>query len=307
MTKFKFSIILGAVLVMLSGCADEDLAPILTFDSAGKGAYPRLIEEGNTLINLLEDASASTYTYTVEFIDLQQGELVAEYVLEMTYEDNNPGNGDASNGPIVFRTFTQSDFTTNENGYRQVSVTIPASEAISAAGTSFDQLMAGDNFEFDGRVVLEDGSQFGAENSSSTVRGAAFRGHFDFTMPANCPSDLTGTYDVMTTDIWCGGDPVTTTVDIEALGGGSYEFSDWAFGAYGPCYGGGSASGDLNFQEVCTVVSFTGFTDSFGDTWTYDSSIDGNEWTIAWENTYGEAGTSVIMYPGGADWPITLE
>lgn len=307
MNKFKFSIILGAVLVMLSGCKDEDLAPIITFDSAGKGAYPRLVEEGNTLINLLLDANASTYEYTVELVDLQQGGLVAEYILEMTYEDNNPGNGDASAGPVVFRSFGQSDFTTNENGFQQLTVTIPASEAISAAGTTFDALEAGDDFIFEGTVILEDGSQFGAENSSSTVRGAAFRGHFDFVMPAACPSDLTGTYDVTTTDIWCGADPVTTAVDIVALGGGSYEFSDWAFGAYGPCYGGGTAGGDLNFIDVCTEVSFTGFTDSFGDTWTYDSNIDGSEWTITWENTYGEAGSSVITYTGGANWPITLE
>lgn len=301
----KISIILGAFLLMVTSCADEDLQPIVTFDQTTIGGYPRLVESGNTLINLF-DVDGSQFDYTVEFVDLEDGELVAEYVLELTYEDNNPDNGDASAGPIEFRRFSQSDFTTNENGYREISVSISASDLLTAVGTTADALEPGDEFDFDGRVIMTDGAEYGDENSGPPITGA-LRGYFDFTMPANCPSDLTGTYEVTTTDIWCGADPVTTDVEIVALGGGSYEFDDWAFGAYGPCYGGGSAGGDLNFQEVCAVVSFTGFTDSFEDTWTYDSSIDGDEWTIAWENTYGESGTSVIKYPGGADWPITLE
>lgn len=290
---------------MLSGCADEDLAPIVTFDQATTGAYPRLLESGSTLINLF-DVAGSQFDYTVEFVDAEQGNLVAEYVLEVTYVDANPSNGDASTGPLEYARFTQDDFTTNEGGFREISVSIPATELVSLVGTTADDLLAGDEFNFVTRLILTDGREFADVNSAPQITGSAFRGLFDFTMPCNCPSDLTGTYDVETTDIWCGGDPVTTTVDIVALGGGSYEFSDWSFGAYGPCYGGGSAGGDLNFAEVCAEVSFTGFTDSFGDTWTYTSSIDGDSWTIAWENTYGEAATSVVKYPGGADWPITL-
>lgn len=290
---------------MFSGCEDEDLAPIVTFDQATTGAYPRLVESGNTLINLF-DVDGSQFNYTVEFVDAQQGNLVAEYVLEVTYVDNNPGNGDASAGPLEYKRFTQSDFTTNENGFQAIDVSVPATELVNLVGTTADALMAGDEFQVTGRVILTDGREFADVNSSPQITGSAFRGLFDYTLPCNCPSDLTGTYDVETTNIWCDGSSTTTTVDIEALGGGTYQFSDWSFGAYGVCYGGGSASGDLTFAEVCAEVSFTGFTDSFGDTWTYTSSIDGDEWTIQWENTYGEFATSVVKYPGGADWPFTL-
>ena len=71
------------------------------------------------------------------------------------------------------------------------------------------------------------------------------------------------------------------------------------------CYEGGNATGgDLAFTDVCAVGSFTGFTDSFGDTWTFTSSVDGTEWTIEWVNTYGESATSVLTNPNG--WPFTL-
>ena len=301
----KLTVVLGAALMLMVSCADEDLKPIITFDDATKGAYVRLVDETDKLINLF-DIPGSAYTYSVEFIDLENGALVSEYVVDLVYVDNDPDNGDNSTGPIEFRRFSQADFETNDAGLRSLSnITITGPDAIAAAGTTSDLVSPGDQFQFRGRVTTPDGT-WGAANSSATVNGAAFRGHFDFTMPAGCPSDLTGSFDFETSDIWCDGSSATGSVDIEDLGAGVYQFSDWAFGAYGPCYGGGTAGGDLTFTEVCAEVSFTGFTDSFGDTWTYTSSIDetGTRWTITWDNTYGESATSVIINPAG--WPFTL-
>jgi len=304
MNKLKIFILSGVLGCLLFSCADENLSPIITFDKAEKGAYIRLIQSGNSLVNLF-DIPGSSFTYSVEFVDSEDGDLVAEYNLDLTYQ----GADGSTVGPVRYKSFTPSDFTTTEAGLKGLeNIVIPATEAISALGLSNDDIQPGDNFAFDGSIVLTTGAVFGAENSSATVRGAAFRGYFDFGLPAGCPSDLTGTYSYSTTDIVCpgfewDGTPATGTVDILAQGGGVYKFSDWAFGAY-VCYGGGTAGGDLTFIDVCEEVSFTGFTDSFGDTWTFDSSIDGEEWTIKWENTYGEAATAVITFPGGV--PFTL-
>ena len=304
----KISIVLGAAMMLMVSCADDELQPIITFDQATKGAYVRLIEESDKLINLF-DVPGSSYTYSVEFVDLEQGDLVSEYVIDLVYEDNNSSNGDNSTGPIEFRRFSQADFETNANGLRGLSnITITGPEAVAAAGTTSDDVLAGDNFVFKGRITTPQGT-WGADNSSSTVNGAAFRGHFDFTLPAGCPSDLTGTFDVETSNIWCDGAPasVSTTVTIEATGGGSYTFSDWSFGAYDPCYGAPAASwGSLAFQDVCAEVSFTGVTDNYGDTWTFVSEIDdtGTRWTINWSNTFNESGSAVIINPNG--WSFTL-
>lgn len=306
MNKFKILSLVGGFMLILSGCKDESLAPVLTFEQTEQGGFPRLIEETNKLINLF-DISGSNYSYTVEFVDLQQGDLVTEYRLEMTYSDANPSNGDNSVGPIVYASYGPSDFTKNADGYQSITVNLPAADVIAAANTTADQLKAGDAFQFKGFVTLADGNTYGAANSSSSVRGAAFRGHFDFLLPAACPSDLAGSYEYTSTNYWCGGPETSGSVSIQALGGGKYQFNDWSFGTYGVCYGGGGGSGDLNFTDVCAEVAFTGFTDIYGDTWTYDSEINGNEWTITWENTYGEFGTAVIKYTGGADWPFTLK
>ncbi|MEM1122239.1 MAG: hypothetical protein AAGJ18_17470, partial [Bacteroidota bacterium] len=296
----------GAVLMLATSCKDEDLAPIATFDAAQKGAYVRWTEQGSTLVNLL-DVNGSAFTYSIEFVDLEQGNLVSEYRLQLIYEDNNPENGDNSAGPLEFRSWSASEFETTATGFKGLSnITITGPEAIAAAGTTADQVLAGDNFRFVGSVTTTEGTTHNFSNSSSTVNGAAFRGFFNFTMPAACPSDLTGSFAYSSADSWCGQGAVPDgTVDIVAQGGGVYTFSDFSFGAYGPCYGSTADQPALTFTEVCTEVSFTGFVDSFGDTWTFDSDIDGAVWRIAWENTYGESGETFITNPSGS-WPFTL-
>ncbi|MEM9720869.1 MAG: hypothetical protein AAGA10_16520 [Bacteroidota bacterium] len=301
----KLFIVLGAALMLTVSCADEDLQPIITFDQATKGAYVRLNEESSRLVNLFDPAGYS-YSYTVEFVDLNQGELVSEYVIDLVFEDNNSDNGDNSTSAIEFRRFSQADFETNTNGFRGLSnIVITGPEMFSAIGITADDVLSGDEFKFQGRVTTPDGT-WGASNSSSTVNGPAFRGHFDYTLTAGCPSDLTGTYSYSSTSSWCGGPDATGEVTFSKNGDIEYNISDWSFGLYSGCYNATSVadSEGLKFKDVCNQVSFSGTVDSFGDTWTFASSVDGTEWTISWSNTYGESGQTVVVNPAG--WSFTI-
>jgi hypothetical protein len=303
--KFNRLSIIVLTVLLAFGCADEDLRPILTFESADKGAYIKRVSESAKLVNVLNESTinASAYTYSVEFVDVQQGKLVSEYRLDLIYRPVAGPNVTVTG----FRTYAQSDFTDSPNGLRSLSdISITAPQILTALNKVAGDLSAGDQFTFKGYITLEDGSVFGFDNSSAAVRSSAFQSHFDFTIPAACPSDLAGTFAYESTAFWCGGTG-TGNVDIVARGGGVYRFSDWSFGGYAACYGGGTANATtLTFTDVCTDVSITGFVDQFGDTWTYVSTIVGNDWTIEWSNTYGETGTAIIHYTGGADWPITL-
>tara|TARA_Y100000385_G_scaffold291192_1_gene367763 strand:- start:1889 stop:2815 length:927 start_codon:yes stop_codon:yes gene_type:complete len=300
--------VMFAILLVVSSCEDENRLPLVVLDTVEKGAYPRLIDQTDKLINLF-DIAGSSYTYNIEFVDEEGGALVSQYVLDLVYDDNDPSNGDNSSGPNEYLVIPSSAFSQGANGFLQApTISISGSDALAAAGVSADQVTAGDNFNFVGRVELTDGRTFSQSNSSATVVGPAFQGHFNFTMPASCPSDLTGTYDYTTTNMWCDASAsISGTVDVEALGGGVYNLSDWALGSYVTCYGGGTAGGSMSFTDVCLEVTVNSGVDGFGDTWTFESSVSGNEWTIDYVNTYGESASSILFYPGGADWPITVK
>jgi len=315
MKKQHLLIFLAGCLLIFTACKDDNLAPIATFDASEKGAYVRLVTEDNGNINLF-DIDNSKMEYTIEFVDLEKGSLVSEYRLQLVFQDNNPENGDDSAGPIEFRTYTNADFTVNNDGFVGVeSIIISADEIINTVGLTAADILSGDKFQLQGSVTTTSGQTFTRNNSSASVNGSSFRGFFNFTMNAFCPSNLEGTYAYTSSSssINCSKEtPSTTndltgTVDIIAQGDGVYNMSDWSFGVYSVCYGAGNAasSKSLQFSDICKEVDFTGRTDEFGDTWSFTSNVDGNEWTITWENTFNEKGSTVLTNENG--WAFIIE
>lgn len=179
-------IICAAVGVLLFSCADDSLSPIITFDKAGKGAYVKLISETPRELDLM-NLGAASYSYDVEFVDIEQGNLVSQYDLKVSFVDNNPVNGDKTSGPTDLRNISSGEFTTTERGFKGASISISLSELLSLFGLTADDLLANDQFRFQGFVILTDGQVFGASNSSAAVNGSAFQGHFNYTLKATCP------------------------------------------------------------------------------------------------------------------------
>lgn len=291
---------LAAVLIVMTACKDENLAPIATFDAAEKGAYPALIEDTDRDINL-DNVAGSAYVYSIEFIDLEKGNLVSEYALQVTYQDANTADGDNSTGPVEFRSWSASDFETNGNGNKGLpNITINASDVLTALGLT--EVGPGDVFRFIGRVTTTSGQSFMASNSSASVNGAAFRGHFNYSLTAICPSDIGGTYSVtssgQSTD-GCCPDPttVTTTITLMDNGKGNYTMNDFSGGLYlewYDVYGITATNSSGVLIDVCDKLTFGHKEDPFGGTLTASGTVeaDGN-FTIEWSNSFGDVGTSV--------------
>lgn len=283
-------------------CADENALPIITFDSATKGAYVRLVEESDRSVNLF-DISNSTYTYTVEFVDVEKGSLVSQYILDLSFEDNDDSNGDESNSIENYSTYEASSFTTSADGFQGLeNLSYSASDLISALGVTEANISPGDNFVFTGRLVMQDGSVHNADNSSSAVNGAAFRGHMTYALVATCPSAIAeGTYNAVSGGTSTDGCPPTNPlaglnydVTITALGGGIYEVSDFSAGVYqdwyGACYGY-TFETSANISDVCNVLSFS-LTEAFGCGVTATGSYDPGTGvlTYTWDNCFGDFG-----------------
>ncbi|RMG18170.1 MAG: hypothetical protein D6730_23155 [Bacteroidetes bacterium] len=195
--KNKISVILFMVGMMLfHSCADPDLSPILTFEKLGKGAYPRLVSESPRLFDL-NNLGSAVYTYTVEMVDIEKGKTVKTYTINVSYIDNNPSNGDKSTDPKLYKTFSQSDFTTNSKGFQEITVTIPIQELMSLLGIQEADMKSSDTYLFETVLEQEDGSIRTNDNSSATVRGDAFAGHFRWAINVSCPvpdDRFVGTY-----------------------------------------------------------------------------------------------------------------
>lgn len=307
MSKILKSNVWVFIALLSFSCENPDAEPVVTFESAIKGAYPRLISEGNTLMNLYA-LDTCEYVYSIEFSDAEHGALVDQYILMLEYDTDD---ADKAYGPAEFRTFSSDDFLLNDDGYMGITdISLSSGDLLEAAGLEESDLNPWENFIITSKLILKDGSEYTSDNSSSTISSSAFRGHFDYSLPINCYSDLTGTFSY-SSEVWCGK-TYTGTVKIEAVSDWVYTFSDWSFGGYLSCnvYESGVSDSDkvasgLEFTETCGVIEFTTLEDSEGDVWEITSSIDGEEWTITYNNSaYGETGTAVIIWPGGV--PFTL-
>ena len=246
-------------LLLLSSCADEDLSPIITFDQAGKGAYIRLIELRTGEFDL-KQFNSSAYDYTVEFVDLEQGDLVTQYDLFVSFSDNTPDNGSNPVSRQLYTSFSPSDFSESDDGFKSLDVTIPLADVTSAIGLSESQLAAGDVFRFFGEITLQDGSVFTAQNSSATIRGSAFAGFFNFTSKVTCPlpdDQFTGTYTISYVDATFPFGPATfgpegTQVTLSTVAGSSTKRSFDA--VYLQAGGFGQPASTFTMDFVCDIV-----------------------------------------------------
>lgn len=165
---------------------DEEFGPIITFEEVQKGAYPRLVDASSAEFDL-ENQGETSYSYEVEFVTENEGANVASYDLFASFI---PGNGTDTIPPTLFRSFSQGDFVTNEQGFRAARVSIPLSELSSALGLQPGNYQANDRFEFESSLTLDNGAIFSSENSSATVNGPALGTYFEFSTVVTCPIDL---------------------------------------------------------------------------------------------------------------------
>lgn len=259
MKKYIYSGLVFMAAILVNSCADDELQPILTFDQMGKGGYTRLISESNREFDLFNLSTAS-YTYTVEFVTINQGTDVTAYTVDVMLNSGSLMN---------WKTFSQSDFTTNTNGIREITVTVALSELLSIFGVQESDLQPLDLVTFDTEVSLDNGTSFRSSNSSAAVNGTAFAGHLKFRISVTCPMPSTqfvGTYAVTYVNVadaancFTGGPTLGATIPnfilTEAPGSTTkrtvtFEGDEiaWAFGfAY---------SGASQFEFVCTEVSMS--------------------------------------------------
>jgi len=173
--------------VLLAACsADPSVAPIITIDTAQVGAFPRTVNLIAAEYDL-NDLTGSSYLHEIDFRSEDGGANVANYNIFVTFDDNDPSNGDNTSSEVLLREFGQGDFTDNAEGNRSVMLDFPFTEVAAATGVPLDVVSPGDRFQFRAELVLDDGRTFTSGNTESTIFGPAFRAFFDWNVNATCP------------------------------------------------------------------------------------------------------------------------
>ena len=175
-----------AIVALFAGCADEDLAPLVTFDSLSIGAFPRL-QELRTGEFDLANLGTSSYEMVVDFVDNAGGQDVTEYRLFVSFDDNNPDNGDNSTEFEMFRAYPASEFTVQgDDGNLGVVVNLPFTDLAAFVGVDGADVISGDVFRVRAELEKTDETVFTEVNSTPAVINA-FGGIFNFNILATCP------------------------------------------------------------------------------------------------------------------------
>ncbi len=210
----KYLFYLAAVALIGACSADPELGPIITIDTAEVGAFPRTQNLIASEYDLM-DLANSSYVHEIDFRSESGGDNVSNYRVFVTFDDNDPSNGDESSGEALVGDFSPSDFSASAADDSNVGLTLdfPFAAMAAATGVNPENISPGDRFQFRAELELEDGRVFTSANTESTIFGPAFRAFFDWNVNATCPlpdDAFVGTYAI--THIQGPGNPWATGV-----------------------------------------------------------------------------------------------
>jgi hypothetical protein len=144
-------------------------------------------------------------------------------------------------------------------------------------------------------IIDEDGSSGAGTNPQNNVLFNTF-----ITYPVSCPSDLSGTYSVISNGDNTDGQPAAVNyaydVTLTDIGGGSYEISDFSGGVYLFWYSiyGLAWEQPGTITDVCGTLSGT-YSDAWGNSNPATGTVnpDGTL-SIRWDNPWGDFSESVF-------------
>lgn len=295
MKKFKLIFTFLALSLAMTSCENDGGESNLNLDA---GAIPNVTKSATadafidlTAINNDEQIALS---FTV---DVAQGDVKSMDVI-MFYKKST----------AIYKAVLEANVTTFPKDY-----TISQTDIIDAFAeiNSADDFAIGDKLIVTAELTLKNGTVIMIyKNDGTTNLGIDLTNSplysFSQTYNVACPSDLGGTYNVISsgssTDPGPAPDvnPITNypyVVTITDNGGGSYKISDAFGGLYILWYSIYGIDGDNegSFSDVCGTISGT-FAEPFGSNVTYTGSVDEETGviTINWINGYDDQAVMIL-------------
>jgi len=150
----KWALVITGALLLITACRDETKGPVLTFEKATIGAYPKLIELISGEYDL-KNIPTTSFQYKVAFVDKEKGNLVTTYRIEASFEGKN-----VSKDKTLYKEIGKDEFVDiGEN--KGVEISIPLTEIMNLFGIDESELEAGDKVHFFHTVIVDDGTIIG--------------------------------------------------------------------------------------------------------------------------------------------------
>ena len=222
-------LIVGMVGLLFTACEDGDKVIDSIFEDEQRGAALRTIDVLSNAININSAtnvlADDDTFNVVLEFQDQEQGTLLQDIDIFLSFVDNTDDDLDGDDdtedddendkAEIAIGTISASEFTTGPNGLPRFEYSITAGEMTSLLGLDDSEIgFGGEQFVHRFSANLTDGRTFSAADNSGTLTGSYFSSPWSYPATVVCaPSVPTaGTWEVTTVDSfgdgWNGGELV---------------------------------------------------------------------------------------------------
>jgi hypothetical protein len=293
MKKIKLIFTLLAAAVLATSCANDGGDSNIALET---GAVPNIVKIASTdaFINLLGIQSGETIdlglTVSIGQGEVQSMDIVLYYIT----------------GSKVYKGTFESNITTFPTELRlsQTDIINVIPELNSVA-----DFKLGDQLKLSAILTLKNGKKVNILNDDSSPNyGQDIANSDKFSVLqsyfVSCPSDLAGTYSVLSSGESTDGGPSADenpisnypyTVTVTATGGGAYTMKDAFGGLYILWYDiyGLTFEVEGNFTDVCGTISGT-FSDPFGGTVNYTGTANADgTLSIRWDNSFGDFGEGV--------------
>ena len=219
----KYLLFFPSILLILVGCEQEEKFPLesITNELINAGGLRGIsINSGN--FNFL-DLQNSEFSITVEEWDNEDGGLLQDVDVFVSFSDNSPENGESTPSESLVKTIPASAFSVDsQTGLPRTTITLSAVEATDALGIDIDsEVLSSDTFRIRMALNLTDGTVYSSGNIEGNLTGPFFNSPFTYPVQFSCPIDessveslFEGTY-VVTRDDWAdyaNGDEISVVL-----------------------------------------------------------------------------------------------
>ena len=204
---FKYCLLAAITLISFSACEDSDNTIDQVFDGTQRGAILRTISVINGTLNSSDPASE--FSVEVEAQSVQNGTDVVSVDVLVSINDLTPDNGTTTVTPVLLKTIDGAAFTPGPNGLPRTIISATFGESEAAMGLDSDDHDPGDQFVFNLRMTLSDGSVWDVGTTTGIVTGGFLASPFQYPALIVC-SPEPGTYRIEMQDSFGDGWQTTT-------------------------------------------------------------------------------------------------